>query len=90
AVTAPWATRDNGFTTFQYWAIYTTRIDEASRRYFPTIGCDLYSSNNSPRLLGGIGRAMTSVVGQKALNGEWERISNKCFEIQEDMIMTFE
>jgi hypothetical protein len=33
---------------------------------------------------------MTDVVGQKALNGEWERISNKCFEIQEDMVMSFE
>ncbi|KAE8357016.1 hypothetical protein BDV28DRAFT_126083 [Aspergillus coremiiformis] len=33
---------------------------------------------------------MTDAVGEKALNGEWERISNKCFEIQEDMVMTFE
>lgn len=33
---------------------------------------------------------MTDAVGEKALNGEWEKISNKCFEIKEDMIMTFE
>lgn len=32
---------------------------------------------------------MTHAVGQKALNGEWEKISNKCFEIQEDMVMSF-
>jgi hypothetical protein len=33
---------------------------------------------------------MSNAVGEQALNGEWERISNKCFEIQEDMIMEFE
>ncbi|PGG95017.1 hypothetical protein AJ80_10046 [Polytolypa hystricis UAMH7299] len=31
-----------------------------------------------------------SDVGEKALNGEWEKISNKCFEIKESMVMTFE
>lgn len=29
-------------------------------------------------------------VGERALNGEWEYISNKCFELEEDMVMTFE
>ncbi|KAM5439832.1 hypothetical protein MferCBS31731_004243 [Microsporum ferrugineum] len=33
---------------------------------------------------------MSNVVGEKALKGEWEKISNKCFEIQEDMVMTFD
>lgn len=33
---------------------------------------------------------MPDAVGEKALNGEWEKISNKCFEIQENMTMTFE
>lgn len=32
---------------------------------------------------------MTDAVGEKALSGEWEKISNKCFEIREDMIMSF-
>lgn len=29
-------------------------------------------------------------VGEKAIHGEWEYISNKCFEIEEDMVMKFE
>lgn len=33
---------------------------------------------------------MSVAVGEKALSGEWETISNKCFEIQEDLIMEFE
>jgi len=33
---------------------------------------------------------MSGTVGDKALSGEWERISNKCIEIKEDMKMTFE
>lgn len=33
---------------------------------------------------------MSDTMGEKALNGEWEKISIKCFEIQEDMIMGFE
>lgn len=32
---------------------------------------------------------MTDAVGEKALRGEWEKISNKCFEIQNDMVMCF-
>lgn len=33
---------------------------------------------------------MSDAVGEKALNGEWEWISIKCFEIQEGMVMGFE
>lgn len=33
---------------------------------------------------------MSDAVGEKALSGAWERISIKCFEIQEDMVMQFE
>lgn len=33
---------------------------------------------------------MSDAVGEKALSGEWETISNNCFEIQDDMIMEFE
>ncbi|EAS32713.3 uncharacterized protein CIMG_03737 [Coccidioides immitis RS] len=32
---------------------------------------------------------MTDAVGDRALSGEWERISIKCFEIQKDMIIFF-
>ena len=31
-----------------------------------------------------------SRVGERALSGETERISAQCFEINEDMLMTFE
>jgi hypothetical protein len=33
---------------------------------------------------------MSEAVGDRALNGEWERISNKRVEIKEDMVMMFE
>lgn len=33
---------------------------------------------------------MPNAVGELALSGEWEKISNNRFEIQEDMVMTFE
>jgi hypothetical protein len=33
---------------------------------------------------------MPDAVGDKALKGESEWISNKCFEVEESMIMTFE
>lgn len=32
----------------------------------------------------------SDTVGKKALSGEWEMVSNKCFEIQEDLTMEFE
>jgi hypothetical protein len=34
--------------------------------------------------------AMAEAVGDKALSGEWERISNKRLEIKENMVMMFE
>jgi hypothetical protein len=33
---------------------------------------------------------MGDLVGEKALRGEWEKISNHRFEIVEDMTITFE
>lgn len=33
---------------------------------------------------------MSDAVGKRALSGEFEWIKNKCFEMKENMLMTFE
>lgn len=46
---------------------------------------DLFLGQNPPVM-----PEITTRLGEQALKGEWERIGAKCFEMQEDMVFTFE